>query len=177
MITNYRPEWLLPICGKVFGKIIFNSLFIHLSNWNFSTRNQSEFRPGDSCVHQLISIIHHIYKIFDQKSVVTGDRSFLDLSSAFDKIWRDDLLHKLRLVGICEQYFDLLNSFLSERLKRVLDSGSSSLSLNANLSKKWQWTYKCKMLSNLFNPDSSKQAYEIPKILLAIVSSTLVTNH
>ena len=29
--------------------------------------HQSEFRPGDSCVHQLISIVHDIYNSFDIK--------------------------------------------------------------------------------------------------------------
>ena len=27
LIKNYRPESLLPVCGKIYEKIIFNSLF------------------------------------------------------------------------------------------------------------------------------------------------------
>ena len=27
--------------------------------------NQSSFKPGDSCINQLLSIIHKIYKSFD----------------------------------------------------------------------------------------------------------------
>ena len=38
-------------CGKVFEKIIFNSLFVHLNNNNLLNSNQSGFRPGDSCLH------------------------------------------------------------------------------------------------------------------------------
>ena len=65
LITNCRPVLLLPICGKVFEKIIFNSRFIHLNNSNLLNSNQLGFKPGDSCVYQLISITRHIYKAFD----------------------------------------------------------------------------------------------------------------
>ena len=41
-------------------KINFNSLLFHLNNDLIS--NQSGFKPGDSCIHQLISITHDIYK-------------------------------------------------------------------------------------------------------------------
>ena len=65
LIINYQPVSLLSICGKVFEKIIFNSLFVYLNNNNLLNSNQSGFRPGDSCVNQLISITHDIYKAFD----------------------------------------------------------------------------------------------------------------
>ena len=47
-ITNYRPVPLLSICGKVFEKIILNSLFVYLNNNNLLNSNQSGFRPADS---------------------------------------------------------------------------------------------------------------------------------
>ena len=62
---NYRPVSLLPICSKIFEKVIFNLLFKYLDDNNLLTRNQSGFRPGHSCVHQLLSITHKIYKSFD----------------------------------------------------------------------------------------------------------------
>ena len=60
--TNYWPVWLLPICGKVFEKIIFNLLFVHLYNNNPLNSNQSGFRLADSCEHQFISITPDINK-------------------------------------------------------------------------------------------------------------------
>ena len=89
LITNYRPVSLLPICGKVFEKIIFNSLFVYLNNNNLLNSNQSGFRPGDSCVNQLISITHDIYKAFDANPSLEVKGVFLDLSKAFDKVWHD----------------------------------------------------------------------------------------
>ena len=65
LIKNYQPVSLLPICSKIFEKVIFNSLFKYLDDNNLLTSNQSGFRLGDSCVHQLLSITHKIYKAFD----------------------------------------------------------------------------------------------------------------
>ena len=62
---NYLSVSLLPVCGKIFEKITFNSLFKYLEDNNLLNGNQSGFRPGDSCVHQLLSITHEIYEEFD----------------------------------------------------------------------------------------------------------------
>ena len=45
---------------------------------------------------------------------------FLDLSKAFDNVWHDGLLYKLRCMGICGKYFGLINSFLSDRFQSAL---------------------------------------------------------
>ena len=64
-LNNYRPVPLLPICGKIFERIIFNDVFAFLENNNLLTPKQSGFRPNDSCVSQLLSIVHSIYSDFD----------------------------------------------------------------------------------------------------------------
>ena len=35
--------------------------------------NQLDFKPGYSCINQLLSIIHKIYKLFDDGLEVRGD--------------------------------------------------------------------------------------------------------
>ena len=50
---------------------------------------------------------------------------FLDLSKAFDKVWYDGLLYKLKRMGICGEYLGLLDSFLSDRFQRVLLNGKT----------------------------------------------------
>ena len=51
---------------------------------NLISPNQSGFRPGNSCVNQLIAITHEIYKSLDDGLEVRG--VFLDISKAFDKV-------------------------------------------------------------------------------------------
>ena len=84
-ITNdYRPVSLLPVCSKIFEKIIFNSLFEYLEDHKLLNCNQSGFRSGDSCVHHLLSITHEIYKSFDANPSLEVRGVFLDISKAFD---------------------------------------------------------------------------------------------
>ena len=52
---------------------------------NLISPNQSCFKPGDSCMNQLLFITHEIYKSFDNGLEVSG--IFLDISRAFDKVW------------------------------------------------------------------------------------------
>ena len=56
--------------------------------------NQSDFKPGDSCTNQLISITHEIYQSFDAGFEVRG--VFLDISKPSDKVWHNDLIYKLK---------------------------------------------------------------------------------
>ena len=84
LIKNYRPVSLLPICSKIFEKVIFNLLFKHLEDNNLVTSNQPGFQPGDSCVHQLLSIT--IYKGFDANPSLDVRGIFLDLSKSFHRV-------------------------------------------------------------------------------------------
>ena len=61
---NYHPVSLFPICIKFFDWFIFNEMFTFFISNNLISLNQLNFRPGDSCINQLISITHKIYKSF-----------------------------------------------------------------------------------------------------------------
>ena len=89
----------------MFEKIIYNSLFRYLEDKNLLNCNQSGFCPGDSCVHQLLSITHEIYKAFDANSTLEVRGVFLDLSNTFDKVWHGSLIYKLKRLGICRKYY------------------------------------------------------------------------
>ena len=126
LIKNYRPVSLLPVCSKIFEKVIFNSLFKYLEDNNLLNSNQSGFRPGVSCVHQLLSVTHEIYKTFDANPSLEVRGVFLDLSKAFDKVWHDGLMYKLKCLGICGKYYGLIHSFLNDRHQRVVLNGQCS---------------------------------------------------
>ena len=81
---------MLPICGKIFERLTFNEMFMSLIENNLIISNQSGFKLGDSCINQLLSITHEIYKSFDDGFEVIG--AFLDISKAFDKVWHKVLL-------------------------------------------------------------------------------------
>ena len=59
---------------------------------NLVSPKQSGFRPGDSCINQLLSITPDIFTSFDKALEVSG--VFLDVSKAFDKVWHAGLTYK-----------------------------------------------------------------------------------
>ena len=86
-IKNYGPVSLLPICSKIFERLLFNEMYNFLNENNLLSSNQSGFRPGDSCINQLFSITYEICQFFDNDFEVRG--VFLDISKAFDKVWHE----------------------------------------------------------------------------------------
>ena len=64
ILKNYRPISLLPIAGKIFESLLYDRVFEFFIA-NLISKNQSGFRPGDSCINHLLSITHEIYQFFD----------------------------------------------------------------------------------------------------------------
>ena len=90
------------------------------------TKNQSGFRPGDSTINQLTDLVHDIHKAFDDRKSLEVRAVFLDISKAFDKVWHDGLIFKLKQNGISGNVLRMFGSYLSERKQRVVLNGSSS---------------------------------------------------
>ena len=70
-IKKYRPLSLLPVCGKLLEKRVFNSIFNFINTRNMFSVHESGFLSCDSCVHQLILIVHDIYNAFDANPSLT----------------------------------------------------------------------------------------------------------
>ena len=123
-IKNYRPISLLPLCSKIFEKILFKHLYNFLISNNLITKNQSGFRPGDSTVNQLLYFVHKIAMSFDRYDSLETRAVFLDMSKAFDKVWHDGLIFKLKQNGISGSLVKVLSSYLTNRKQRVAVNGS-----------------------------------------------------
>ena len=123
---NYRPISLLPIFGKIFEKLIFDSLYQHLNVNGLLNPNQSGFRPGDSTINQLLSIVHTISAAFDCNPTLDVRSVFLDISKAFDRVWHKGLIYKLRRCGVSGNLLSLIQSFLANRKQRTLLNGKTS---------------------------------------------------
>ena len=60
---------------------------------------------------------HEIFKSFDIGFKVRG--VFLDISKAFDKVWHEGIIFKLKQKGISGKRFSVLSDFLKDRKQRV----------------------------------------------------------
>ena len=86
VLKNYRPVPLLPICGKIFQKLILNTLYSFFEDHKLLNPCQSGFKKYDSCINQLVSKTHEIYSAFDCNLSLEVRDVLLDLSKAFDKV-------------------------------------------------------------------------------------------
>ena len=62
---NYRPISLLPITGKILERVLYDTMFEFFTENNLIWDNESGFKPGDSCVNQLLFVTHEIHQSFD----------------------------------------------------------------------------------------------------------------
>ena len=54
---------------------------------------------------------------------------FLDISKAFDKVWHDGLIFKLKINGISGRLLNLFENYLQNRKQRVVLNGCSDYSI------------------------------------------------
>ena len=99
-------------------------MYNHFTSNNLITKNQSGFRPKDSLTNQLICLVDSIHSSLDINLDVRY--VFLDMAKAFDKVWHEGLLFKLKQNGINGKLLNLLKSYLANRNQRVLLNGSES---------------------------------------------------
>ena len=126
LLQNYRPISLLPIFSKTFKRVIYNSLFNHFQSNKLFTFSQLGFLPGDSCIAQLLSIIHEIQTAFDNNPTFDMRGVFLDISKAFDKAWHSGFLFKLKAYGVEGQLLALLKDYLDNRQQTLVLNGQTS---------------------------------------------------
>ena len=98
---------MLPIADKIFERLLYDRIFECFIPNNLISKNQPGFRPGDSCINQLLSITHEIYQSFDNNLEVRAIS--LDISKAFDKAWHKGLI-----------FLNIITDFLSFRKQRIV---------------------------------------------------------
>ena len=126
LVGNYWPISLWPIFGKFFWKIFFNNIYHFLLEEILLNPNQSGFHPPDSCINQLVAITHEIIEVFDCNPTLEVRSVFLDISKAFEKMWHEGFLYKLRSMGILGELYNLLGNYLLGRFQKVILNGKTS---------------------------------------------------
>ena len=115
VLKNYWPVFLLSIYEKIFERVIYNNLFEYFIGNDLTSQNQSGFKPGNSCINQLISITHEIYLSFDKRFELRG--VFLYISKSFDKVWHEGLIYKLKQNRVKSNLLDTLGSLIFDIYK------------------------------------------------------------
>ena len=88
--------------------------------------SQSAFLPRESCIAELLSIIHELQAAFDNNSTANVRVDFFNISEAFDKTWHDGLTFKLKLFRAEEALLSLLKNHLENCEVRIVLNGQTS---------------------------------------------------
>ena len=101
-------------------------MYQFLEEHNLLSIHQSGFRCNDSCINQFLFIVHTLYKAFDACPTLDARGVFLNMPKAFDKVWHEGLIYKLKSMGVSDSLLKLIQSFLTNRFQRVLLNGQTS---------------------------------------------------
>ncbi|ETO00572.1 hypothetical protein RFI_36868, partial [Reticulomyxa filosa] len=122
---NYRPIALLSSVGKLLERIITMRLMWFLNENQLLHQCQAWFQSWHNTSELLLRITESIHASFDENSVTYA--VLLDISSAYDSVWRDGLRYKMRKeFGINGRMYWWLDSFLKDRFGQVVLNGVSS---------------------------------------------------
>ena len=72
----------------------------------------------------MVCVTHDISKSFDDGLETRA--VFLDISKAFDKVWHEGLLYKLKQNGVSGNRLNIITDFLSLRKQRVVSNAQLS---------------------------------------------------
>lgn len=114
--SSYRPISLLPALSKLFEKLLLLRLKPVLEGRNLIPDHQFGFREKHATIEQIHRIVDKINEDLEKKRYCSA--VFLDISQAFDKVWHEGLLYKIKR-NLPAPYFKILKSYLSDRYFQI----------------------------------------------------------
>ena len=124
LTSNYRPISLTSHIGKTFERIIHKYILQYMNENNLIYSHQSGFLPNHCTLYQLIEIYNTVVSNMDDG--LSTRFVFCDMSKAFDKVWHEALLIKLRSYGVTGNLLRWIANYLNNRMQRVIVNNNTS---------------------------------------------------
>lgn len=121
---SFRPISVLPVLAKIFEVVLRDQIVNYFEVNNFFSTAQHGFRRGRSTATALMALSSRIQSAFENKKSVA--LVLCDLSKAFDVISHEILLQKLSAYGFTDKAWEMMCSYLSNRVQTVVVGGASS---------------------------------------------------
>jgi hypothetical protein len=110
------------VCYKLLERLVLNRIGPTIDA--NTPIEQAGFHPGRSCTDQIAALTTYIEKGFQNKKKTTA--AFIDLTAAYDTVWREGLLFKFLKTTKFLTFHNLLNEMLTNRYFKVHLGASQS---------------------------------------------------
>ena len=111
-VKSYRPISLLPVLSKLLETLFLKRFMEIVESNKLLPKHQFGFRKKHSTIEQVHRLVEQIYESFEKKEYCAA--AFLDISQAFDRVWHDGLLYKLKKT-VPTNYYIFIKSYLEHR--------------------------------------------------------------
>lgn len=116
-LKDLRPISILPALSKVFERVLYNQLKVHVQTYSIIPDNQSGFRSMHSCTTAVLTVVDDIIEAVDKDQLTT--LVLLDYSKAFDRINHSLMLAVMHNVGFSADASMLISSYIGQRFQLV----------------------------------------------------------
>jgi len=176
--SSHRPISLLPFFAKILERLILKRILPIITEKNILPNTQFGFRASHSTIHQAHRVVDFISYSLEKK--LYCNCVFLDISQAFDRVWHDGLLYKLKKF-LPPTYYLLIKSYLTDRhfQTRYGSALSDIAAINAGVP---QGGILSPILYNIFasdqptTPNTAVADYADDKAIIAINNDPLIAS-
>lgn len=126
--SSYRPISLISSLSKILEKILKDKLTHFVNDNDILPAQQFGFRREHNTSQPLTKIRNLVHENF-KESKSTG-MILLDIKSAFDSVWHNGLIYKLKRLNFPIELIKIVQSFLTDRTFRVSIGHSFSNEIN-----------------------------------------------
>ncbi|KAK9876042.1 hypothetical protein WA026_011153 [Henosepilachna vigintioctopunctata] len=116
-MENYLPISLLPSLSKVFEMAILDRLLKFINDCKLLSDTQHGFLKGKSTQTAIYKFTETLIHLIEEGKWAMG--LFLDLTKAYDCLFREYILNKLEIMGVRNRALCWFESYLSGRQQRV----------------------------------------------------------
>ncbi|KAL4096787.1 hypothetical protein QTP88_021671 [Uroleucon formosanum] len=176
--SSHRPISLLPFFAKILERLILKRIIPIVTQKNILPNTQFGFRASHSTTHQVHRVVDAISYSLEKK--LYCNCVFLDIAQAFDRVWHDGLLYKLKKF-LPPTYYLLIKSYLTDRFFQVRHGSALSdlASINAGVP---QGGILSPILYNIFasdqpiTPNTSVADFADDKALISINNNPILAS-
>lgn len=144
-LKNYRPITVTSNLSKLFTRILNKRLVMFLDTNKLLQNEQIGFKKGCSTSDHIL-VLKTIIDSFKSKNKPLY-ACFIDLSKAFDTVWREGLYYKLLNLGVSSKFVNLIKSMYTNVKAQIKVNGKLSKEIMVKVGTR----QGCNLSPSLFN--------------------------